>query len=193
MAAEKDSPTIQFESRGAWEAWLGENHEMSSGMWLKIAKKDSGIAGVSYGEAVEAALCFGWIDGQARKFDGDFWLQKFTPRRKRSKWSKVNRAKAESLIESGMMYPAGLREVERAKADGRWEAAYEPPSKATVPEDLRRELENNDAAKEFFETLDGRNRYAILHRIHDAKKSETRKRRIEKYVTMLAEGKKIYP
>ncbi|MBA2693355.1 MAG: YdeI/OmpD-associated family protein [Rubrobacter sp.] len=166
---------------------------MSSGMWLKIAKKDSGIAGVSYGEAVEAALCFGWIDGQARKFDGDFWLQKFTPRRKRSKWSKVNRAKAESLIESGMMYPAGLREVERAKADGRWEAAYEPPSKATVPEDLRRELENNDAAKEFFETLDGRNRYAILHRIHDAKKSETRKRRIEKYVTMLAEGKKIYP
>jgi uncharacterized protein YdeI (YjbR/CyaY-like superfamily) len=193
MTAEKDLPTSPFPSRGEWEAWLGENHETADGLWLKIAKKDSGISSVSYAEAVEVALCFGWIDGQARKFDEDFWLQRFTPRRPRSKWSRINREKAEKLIEKGMMKPAGLREVERAKADGRWDTAYEPPSKITVPEDLRLELEKDAAARKFFRTLDSRNRYAILHRIHDAKKPETRARRIEEYVAMLAGGKKIYP
>lgn len=192
MTAEKSLPTISFASRGEWEAWIEENHETADGVWLKFAKKASDISSVSYAEAVEAALCFGWIDGLARKFDEDFWLQRFTPRRKRSKWSKINRERVESFIERGEMKPAGLREVERAKADGRWDAAYESPSKATVPEDLRLALENNDAARAFFATLDGANRYAILHRIHDAKKPETRKRRIEKSVNMLAEGEKIY-
>lgn len=192
MTAEKSLPTIAFASRGEWEAWIEENHETMDGVWLKLAKKDSGVAGVSYPEAVEVALCYGWIDGLARKFDEDFWLQRYTPRRKRSKWSKINRDKAESLIEKGMMEPAGLREIERAKADGRWDAAYESPSEATVPEDLHRELEKNEAAREFFATLDSANRYAILHRIEDAKKPETRKRRIEKYVAMLAEGEKIH-
>ena len=139
------------------------------------------------------ALCHGWIDGQKGKFDDDYWLQRFTPRRTRSKWSKVNRDKATKLIESGEMKPAGLREVERAKADGRWDAAYEAQSEATVPEDLRRELEKNEAAQEFFATLDSTNRYAILYRIQDAKKPETRARRIEKYVTMMNERRKLYP
>ena len=139
------------------------------------------------------ALCYGWIDGQKGSFDDDWWLQRFTPRRSRSKWSKLNRASATELIERGEMRPAGLREVERAKQDGRWEAAYEAQSKATVPEDLRRELARNDDAREFFSRLDSGNRYAILHRIQDAKKPETRARRIAKYVAMLNEGKKIHP
>lgn len=192
MTAGDELPTIYFSSRGEWGAWLEENHETVDGVWLKIAKKDSGVAGVSYPEAVEVALCYGWIDGLARKFDDKFWLQRYTPRRTRSKWSKINRDKATKLIEEGAMKPAGLREVERAKSDGRWDAAYESPSKATVPEDLRLELERNDAARKFFSTLDGANRYAILHRIQDAKRPETRARRIEKYVAMLAEGEKIH-
>ncbi len=193
MTAGDELPTIYFSSREEWEVWLGENHETMDGVWIQLAKKGSGVASVSYAEAVEVALCHGWIDGQGRKFDDDFWLQKYTPRRTRSKWSKINRDKATKLIEDGAMKPAGFREVERAKADGRWDAAYEPPSKATVPEDLRLELERNDAAREFFSTLDGANRYAILYRIQDAKKPETRARRIEKYVAMLADGKKIHP
>lgn len=193
MDATKDLPIIPFASPGAWGAWLEVHHATAGGLWLKIAKKGSGIESVSYSEAVEVALCHGWIDGQSRKSDEGFWLQRFTPRRPRSKWSKINREKATNLIEKGKMKPAGMREVERAKADGRWDAAYEPPSKATVPEDLRRELEKNDAARGFFATLDGTNRYAILHRIQDAKKPEARARRIEKYVAMLAEGGKIYP
>ena len=139
------------------------------------------------------ALCYGWIDSQRDGFDERYYLQRFTPRRPRSKWSKVNRAKVTRLIEAGEMKPAGLREVQRAKADGRWDAAYEPQSKATVPGDLREELEKNEDAREFFETLDSTNRYAILHRIQDAKKPETRARRIAKYVAMLAERKKLYP
>ena len=162
-------------------------------MWLKIAKKGSGIETVSYPEALEVALCYGWIDGQKASFDDRYWLQRFTPRRSRSKWSKVNRQKATELIERGAMKPAGLREVERAKADGRWDAAYDAQSTATVPDDLRRELEKNDAAREFFQTLNSANRYAILYQIGDAKKPETRARRIEKFVAMLAERKKLYP
>jgi uncharacterized protein YdeI (YjbR/CyaY-like superfamily) len=148
---------------------------------------------VSYAEAREAALCYSWIDGQKASFDVDYWLQRFTPHRPRSKWSKVNRQKATELIEAGKMKPAGLQVVERAKADGRWAAAYDAQSRATVPEDLSRELEKNDTAREFFATLDSRNRYAILYQIQDAKRTETRARRIEKYVAMLSEQKKIYP
>ena len=193
MTTRADLPVIPFASRDAWSAWLEEQHATSDGLWLKIARKGSGIDTVTYAQALEVALCYGWIDGQKASFDDRYWLQRFTPRRARSKWSKVNRQKATELIERGEMKPAGLREVERARADGRWDAAYDAQSTATVPEDLRRELEKNEPAREFFETLNRANRYAILYQIQDAKKPETRARRIEKYVAMLSEGKKIYP
>lgn len=186
-------PVIPFASRGAWEAWLEEHHVASEGLWLKISKKSSGIESVSYAEALEAALCYGWIDGQRDSFDGEYFLQRFTPRRPRSKWSKVNVGKVTKLIEEGRMMPAGLREVERAKADGRWEAAYESQSTATVPEDLQRKLDENPEAAAFFATLNSANRYAILYRIQDAKRTETRARRIEKVVVLLNERKKPYP
>ncbi len=184
---------LPFASREAWEVWLAEEHATSDGLWLKIAKKGSGIETVTFAEALDVALCYGWIDSQRAGFDGRFFLQWFTPRKPRSKWSQVNREKVAGLIEAGRMRPAGLREVERAKADGRWDAAYEPQSAATVPDDLRLELEGNEGAREFFETLDKANRYAILFRIQDAKKPETRARRIAKYIEMLAEGKKLHP
>ena len=184
---------MPFASREAWEAWLEEEHATSDGLWLKIAKKGSGIETVTFAEALDAALCYGWIDSQRGGFDERYFLQRFTPRKPRSKWSQVNREKVAKLMEAGRMRPAGLREVEWAKADGRWDAAYESQSVATVPEDLRLELEKNEGARKFFETLDRANRYAILHRIQDAKKPETRARRIAQYVEMLAEGKKLYP
>ena len=193
MATKPELPIIPFPSRDAWAAWLDEHHATSDGVWLKIAKKGSGIETVSYAAALDAALCYGWIDGQKDRLDQRHWLQRFTPRRPRSKWSKVNRQKATELVEKGEMRPSGLREVERAKADGRWEAAYDAQSTATVPDDMRRELEINRKALEFFSKLDSRNRYAILYQIQDAKKPETRARRIEKYVVMLAEQKKLYP
>ena len=193
MATKPELPIIPFPSRDAWAAWLDEHHATSDGVWLKIAKKGSGIETVSYAEALDAALCYDWIDGQKDRLDQRHWLQRFTPRRPRSKWSKVNRQKATELVEKGEMMPSGLREVERAKADGRWEAAYDAQSTATVPDDVRRELEINRKALEFFSKLDSRNRYAILYQIQDAKKPETRARRIEKYVVMLAEQKKLYP
>jgi uncharacterized protein YdeI (YjbR/CyaY-like superfamily) len=186
-------PIIPFASRDAWGAWLEENHATSDGLWLKFAKKSSGIETVSFAEALDVALCYGWIDSQAGAFDERYWLQRFTPRRPRSKWSKRNRARATKLIEEGRMKPAGLREVERARADGRWEAAYDAQSTAAVPEDFRRELEKNEEAREFFATLNSQNRYAILHRIQDARRPETRARRIEKYVAMLRDQKKLYP
>ena len=193
LSTKPDLPIIAFVSSDAWEAWLDQHHATSSGgLWLKIAKKGSGIETVSYPEALEVALCYGWIDGQKASLDEDYWLQRFTPRRPRSKWSKVNRQKATELIEKGEMKPAGLREVERAKADGRCDAAYDAQSTATVPDDLRRELEKNEVAREFFSKLVSGNRYAILYQIQDAKKPETRARRIQKYVAMLSE-QKIYP
>jgi uncharacterized protein YdeI (YjbR/CyaY-like superfamily) len=193
MTAKPDLPILPFASRRAWEVFLEEQHAPSDGLWLKIAKKGSGIESVTYGQAVEVALCYGWIDGQARRFDEYYYLQRFTPRRPRSKWSKVNREKVTALMERGEIKAAGLREVERARADGRWDAAYDSPSTATVPEDLLRELEKNEQASEFFSELDGRNRYAILYQIQDAKRPETRARRIAKYVAMLAEREKPYP
>jgi uncharacterized protein YdeI (YjbR/CyaY-like superfamily) len=188
-----DLPWLAFGSVHAWEEWLAEQHEASPGLWLKIAKKGAGTSTVTYAEAVEAALCFGWIDGQKDKLDDEHWLQRFTPRRPRGKWSKINREKAERLIAEGRMRPAGLREVEAARADGRWEAAYEGQATATVPPDLAAELDRHPAAREFFATLTGANRYAILYRIQDAKRPETRARRIAKYVAMLAERKTIHP
>ncbi len=186
-------PIVSFASRGEWEAWLAEHHGAAAGVWLKIAKQGSGRVTVSYAEALEAALCYGWIDGQKGKLDDDFWLQRFTPRRPGSKWSQINRAKALALIEQGAMRPAGRREVERAKADGRWEAAYEAQSAATVPEDLQRALDANPRAAAFFATLDRVNRYAILYRVQDAKRPETRARRIAKFVAMLDGHERIHP
>lgn len=190
--AKRDLPVLAFESQRAWEGWLDENAATSKGLWLKIAKKGSGIQSVSYPEALDAALCQGWIDGQKASFDERFWLQRFTPRKPRSSWSKVNRQKVTELVQRGKMKPRGLEEVERAKRDGRWDAAYDAQSAATVPDDLRRRLDDNPQASAFFATLDSRNRYAILHRIQEAKKPETRVRRIEKYVAMLSEHEKLY-
>jgi uncharacterized protein YdeI (YjbR/CyaY-like superfamily) len=148
---------------------------------------------VSYAEAIEVALCYGWIDGQKDTFDGDYWLQRFTPRTPRSTWSKINREKAEQLLTQGRMQPAGLRAVEQAKADGRWDAAYDGQRAAGIPDDLRQALEQNPTAAEFFASLDSANRYAILYRLQEAKKPETRARRLERYVAMLNEQQKIHP
>lgn len=184
---------LAFTTRDEWEAWLAEHHDRSGGLWLKIAKKGSGVTTLSYAEALEIALCYGWIDSQRRKVDDTYWQQRFSPRRAGSRWSTTNRDNVLKLIEQGRMRPPGMREVEAAKADGRWEAAYEPQSTITVPEDLQRAFDDNPAAGEFFLTLDSRNRYAVLYRIQDAKKAETRARRIEKYVAMLNGRQKIYP
>jgi uncharacterized protein YdeI (YjbR/CyaY-like superfamily) len=191
--SKQDLPLIAFTSQDAWEAWLAEQHATSGGLWLKIAKKDSGIDTVSYAEALEVALCYGWIDGQKDKFDGEYWLQRFTPRKAKSKWSKINREKAEQLIAQGRMQPAGMREVEQARADGRWDAAYDGQRTAAIPDDLQQALEQNPEAAAFFATLDSTNRYAILYRLQDAKKPETRARRLEQYITMLNEQKKLHP
>src|SRR5439155_4109612 len=161
-------------------------HSTAAGVWLQIRKKGAGADSVSYADALEVALCYGWIDGQKAAADDDCWLQRFTPRRSKSRWSKINREKATALIERGEMKAAGLREVEQAKADGRWEAAYAGSRTMTVPNDLRDALRRNAQARAFFETLDSRNRYAVLYRINDAKKPENRAARIEKFVQMLA-------
>jgi uncharacterized protein YdeI (YjbR/CyaY-like superfamily) len=187
-----DDPILPFESRAAFAKWLGKNHAKVPGIWLQFAKKGSGVASLTYVEAVEVALIHGWIDGQAAPHEEPYWLQRFTPRRARSKWSRINRERAEKLIKDGEMKPAGLKEVEAAKEDGRWEAAYAGPKTAEPPEDLLAALKKNRAAARFFETLDSRNRFAIIYRVSDAKRPETRARRIEHFVAMLAEGRKIY-
>lgn len=183
-------PLIAFESTQEWAAWLEEQPSSSHGIWLKIAKKGSGIRTIPYAEALDTALCYGWIDGQKAKLDDQYWLQRFTPRKPRSRWSQVNRLRALKLIEQGEMKPAGLREVERAAADGRWDAAYAPQSASSVPEDLQRELDNNPGAAEFFSTLDSASRYSILYGIQDAKLPKTRARRIQQYVQMLSKHRK---
>ncbi|AYQ27111.1 MULTISPECIES: YdeI family protein [unclassified Polaromonas] len=185
--------TVRCKDTQAFQKWLAKHHAGSPGVWLQIAKKDSGIASVTNAEALHAALCYGWIDGQRNSMDAQYFLQKFTPRRARSTWSKVNCAKALALIESGDMQPAGLVEVERAKADGRWDAAYDAQSKMTVPDDLTALLKKSVKAKAFFESLDSRNRFAILFRLQTAKKAETRERRLLKFFDMLKRGEKIYP
>jgi uncharacterized protein YdeI (YjbR/CyaY-like superfamily) len=176
-------PVISFATVPECRAWFAENHGQRRGIWLKIAKA-GGARTVSYAEALEVALCFGWIDGQKKAWDERYWLQRFTPRGPRSKWSQINREKAEDLIAAGAMHEAGMAEVERARADGRWDAAYASAKSATVPDDLAAALAADPEAAAFFATLSGVNRYAILYRIHDAKRPETRARRIEKFVAM---------
>jgi uncharacterized protein YdeI (YjbR/CyaY-like superfamily) len=189
--AKTDQPVLFFATSAALEAWIDEHGEESNGIWLKFAKKDSGIESVVYAEAVEIALSYGWIDGQAKRLDEQHYLQRFTPRRSRSKWSKINREKAERLIAEGRMRPAGLREVERAKEDGRWDEAYDSPSAATLPDDFQAALDAQPAAAEFFASLGSTKRYSFLYRITDAKRPETRAKRIAEYVELLARGETL--
>jgi uncharacterized protein YdeI (YjbR/CyaY-like superfamily) len=188
-----EPPIIAFPSREEWWAWLSEHHADQAGVWLRLERKRPGATPLTHPEALEAAIAHGWIDGTRRRLDERHYLQRFTPRRARSKWSKINRDKATELIERGAMAPSGLAEVERAKSDGRWDAAYAGQRTMEVPDDLRAELDRNPAAAEAFAGLDSRNRYAILYRVGDAKRAETRARRIEKFVAMLAAGETIYP
>jgi uncharacterized protein YdeI (YjbR/CyaY-like superfamily) len=187
-----DLPVMEFASARQWERWLAHNHATSDGVWLKIAKQGTGVETVRYPEVLDVALCYGWIDGLRHRHDDVYFRQRVTPRKARSKWSKINCGKAESLIVTGRMQPAGLREVDAAKADGRWDAAYEGSRTMEVPDDLAAALRRNAKARSAFAALDSRNRYAILYRIHDAKRPETRARRIDQFVTMLAEGRTIH-
>ena len=192
MTPRDDLPVMAFDSDQAWQSWLDANHGASPGIWLQIAKKASGIPTVTYAEALEVALCYGWIDGQRSGYDADYFLQRFTPRRPRSKWSRINVDKVAELTRSGRMHPAGLAQVAAAKADGRWAAAYGGSATITVPDDLRAALDANTAAREFFDTVSRTNRYAVLYRIHDAKRLETRAKRIAMMVQMLADGKTFH-
>ncbi len=185
-------PTLAFADVRAFSTWLAANHATSRGAWLRLAKKASGTPSVTYAEAIGVALAWGWIDGQKRPGDATSWLQKFSPRGARSIWSKINRDKATALIAAGSMQPPGLAEVERARRDGRWDAAYDAPSRAAVPEDLAAALAANPRAAAFFATIDAANRYSVLFRIQTAKKPETRARRIEHFVAMLARHEKIH-
>ena len=186
-------PIMFFQTQQDWEAWLKEYHVALKGIWLKIAKKEARTPSVSYAEALEGALCYGWIDGQKAAFDDKYWLQKFTPRTAKSIWSKVNCSKVEALIAEGRMQPAGLQQIELAKSDGRWERAYNSQSKITIPDDFQSELDKNPQAKDFFSTLDSANRYAFLFRIHAAKKPETRYAKIQQFVEMLNQQQKLHP
>jgi uncharacterized protein YdeI (YjbR/CyaY-like superfamily) len=185
--------TRAFETADAWEGWLEAHHADSLGIWLKLAKASGGVPSVTYAQALDVALCFGWIDGQKAAHDERFWLQKFTPRRAKSGWSRVNREKANELMAAGRMRPAGQRQVELAQADGRWDAAYASQGTIEVPPDLARALEANPAAREFFATLASRNRYAILYRIETARKPETRAARVQQYVAMLERREVFHP
>lgn len=189
----KDLPVLAFGDRAAWEAWLEAHGASSSGLWLKFSKAGASRPTLSKADAIEAALCHGWIDGQLAKFDEHYFRVRFTPRRRGSRWSAINRDTAQRLIETGRMADAGQREVEAAMADGRWEAAYLSQSKATPPPDLVEALAANPAAKQAFGALDAANRYAVIYRVQDAKKPETRARRIAQYVDMLARGERIHP
>jgi uncharacterized protein YdeI (YjbR/CyaY-like superfamily) len=184
--------TTFFVSQSAWEEWLADNHKVSEGVWIKVAKKGAGIDSVRYPEVLESALCFGWIDGRREALDERHFLQRFTPRRPRSRWSRINRDTAGRLIAEGRMHPAGLAEVERAKQDGRWEAAYEGQRRSTVPDDLQRELDARPKARAFFAELSSQNRYAIIYRLNDARRPETRARRLAQFVAMLEAGDAIH-
>ena len=193
MKEKTDLATITFATPAALEKWLEKNHEKHPGFWLKIAKKDSGIKSVTYLEALDVALCFGWIDGQKDSFDEDYFLQRFTPRRAKSKWSKINCGKVTTLIEAKRVRAAGLREIEAAKKDGRWDAAYASQKSSTVPDDLAAALKNNKKAAAFFADLDSANRYAILYRLHQTSKPELRATKLEKFVAMLEAGETFHP
>jgi uncharacterized protein YdeI (YjbR/CyaY-like superfamily) len=192
MARPESETVMECASAEEWERWLSANHDAATQVWLRLAKKGASRTTVTRADALEIALCWGWIDGQAAPKDEEYWLQRFTPRTRRSKWSRINREAAEGLIEAGRMKPAGLAAVEAARADGRWDAAYASQREMTVPDDLLRALEGRPAAETFFRGLDARNRYAILYGIHDAKRPETRARRIARFVEMLGRGEKIH-
>jgi uncharacterized protein YdeI (YjbR/CyaY-like superfamily) len=185
--------TITFASQEDWEAWLGSHGEVVTGVWLRLAKKSAEQPTLTYAQAVEGAICHGWIDGQKQAEGEHYWLQRFTPRTTKSIWSKINKAKAEALIAAGRMQPSGLREVDRAKQDGRWEAAYSSASTSTMPDDLQQALDMNPKAKRFFAALDSQNRYAVLFRIRNVKRAETRARKIAQFIDMLSRGEKIHP
>jgi uncharacterized protein YdeI (YjbR/CyaY-like superfamily) len=187
-----DGPLLELPDRDAWADWLAQHGESSSGVWLKLARKDGGERSLTYAEALDVALRHGWIDGQKGAIDDRHWRQRFTPRTPRSRWSKRNRRRAEELLAAGEMAPAGVREVEAARADGRWQAAYDSPATAEVPPDLQAALAADPAAREFFERLDRANRYAILYRLGEARRPETRARRLEKFLIMLREGRRIH-
>lgn len=193
MASPDDDPVLTPTDPLAWEAWLEEHGATTDGVWVRIAKKGHDEPSITRAEALDVALCHGWIDGLKRTEDERWYRQRFTPRRPRSRWSKVNREHVERLIAAGRMRPAGQREVDAAKADGRWDAAYDAPSTATVPDDLRAALAERPGAAAFFDALDGRNRYAILYRIAEAKRAETRARRIATFADMCAAGETLHP
>ena len=190
--AHKGLPVLAFESAAAFEAWLAAQPRDSAGLWLKLPKKGSGVASVSKSEAIDAALCHGWIDGQLDRYDEKSWLVRFTPRRPRSKWSQINCERAEELVATGRMRPAGLAEIEAAKKDGRWQNAYPPHSRATPPPDLETALDANPTAAAFFATLKGANRYGLIYRVLDAKRPETRAKRIADFVAMLERGETLF-
>src|SRR5690606_3727707 len=184
-------PTKEFKTAGTFETWLEKNHDSSNGLWIKIFKKDSDKKTISYAEALDAALCYGWIDGQKQTFDEQAWLQRVSPRTAKSIWSKVNIGHVERLINEGKMRPAGLKAVEKAKADGRWEKAYDPPSKMIIPEDFLKELNKNKKAEEFFKSLNKTNLFSIGFRLQTAKKPETREKRMKEIIEKLAKGEKL--
>jgi len=192
MSTPSELPILPFASQSKWADWLAKQHDNSAGVWLKLAKKDSGIPSVTYAEALDIALCYGWIDGQKNSFDEKYFLQKFTPRRPKSIWSKINVEKVERLIASGQMKPSGLKAIEAAKADGRWKQAYSSQKNISVPEDFQSALDKNKKAKAFFETLNSSNRYPFLFRIETAKKAETRAKRIQQFVEMLEKNEKFH-
>jgi len=182
---DRELPVTLFKTQKAWEAWLRKNAAASTGIWVRMAKKNAALKSINHQETLEVALCYGWIDGQTKLYDEDSWLQKFGPRGPRSIWSKINREKVLALIKSKRMRPAGLAAIERAKANGQWDAAYDSPKNAAPPPDLQKALNANPKAKAFFATLTGSNRYAVLFRIQTAKRPETRVKRIAKFVEML--------
>jgi uncharacterized protein YdeI (YjbR/CyaY-like superfamily) len=187
-----DGPVRAFKDATAWEAWLEKNQSAAGGLWIRIAKKASGRKSITHPEALEIALCYGWIDGLRRPENGTTFLQRFVPRRPRSLWSKINRDKALALIAAGRMKPAGLKEVERARQDGRWDAAYDSQKNAAIQPDFQKALDKNPRASEFFKTLSAGNRYAVLWRIQTARKPETRTERIRTFVEMLEKGKTLH-
>ena len=191
MPAKPDLPIIAFADAAKFEAWLAAEHDASAGIWLKYAKKATGYPSVTHSDAIDVALCYGWIDGQGRRFDDEYWLVKFTPRGRKSVWSQINVGRVATLTAAGRMRPAGLETVALAQADGRWERAYAPASTATVPPDFQTALDANRAAADFFATLTGSNRYAFLYRVQDAKRPETRARRIAQFVEKLAAGETL--
>ncbi|TCS38055.1 uncharacterized protein YdeI (YjbR/CyaY-like superfamily) [Paucimonas lemoignei] len=186
-------PILTFTSQAEWESWLEKNGSAITGVWLRLSKKSAEKQAVSYAEAVESALCHGWIDGQKQAESERYWLQRFTPRAAKSIWSKINKAKAEALIAAGRMRPAGLLAIDRARQDGRWDAAYSSAGTSTIPDDLQQALDANLQAKAFFATLNSHNRYAILFRIQNVKKAETRIKKIAQFIEMLNNGEKLYP